>query len=209
VALPAPPPPQHPRLPSRPALTYVNYRDVCIRRLTVTTRVRREPYRQAAPAPEVVKDDKLKEDADKQFFQATFHWHHGELEEAHKLCSKAIGMFPKHKRAFLLRCEVALKLKRFDQATEDASTAIAMGHKEGHRTRGAVHLERGRFRDAVADLNVAVRIEPSDRRAWSLRARAHQGLGNAARAKEDAAEAGAYTRPLAKPQPSCFISCCH
>jgi hypothetical protein len=36
-------------------------------------------------------DKRLKEEADKIFFQATFHFHHGELDEAHKLCSKAIG----------------------------------------------------------------------------------------------------------------------
>eukprot|EP00740_Mantoniella_antarctica_P011163 CAMPEP_0181370062 /NCGR_PEP_ID=MMETSP1106-20121128/13181_1 /TAXON_ID=81844 /ORGANISM="Mantoniella antarctica, Strain SL-175" /LENGTH=298 /DNA_ID=CAMNT_0023486741 /DNA_START=246 /DNA_END=1139 /DNA_ORIENTATION=- len=140
-------------------------------------------------AATLARDAKFKEEADKQFFQATFHWHHGEMEEAHKLCTKAIALFPKHKRAFLLRCEVALKLRRWDEALEDAGVAIGFGHREGHRTRGAVNLERGRFRDAVADLNVAVRIEPSDRRAWGLRARAHQGLGNAARAGEDAAEA--------------------
>jgi len=108
------------------------------------------PWRQAAPAPPKAKTDKLKEDADKVFFQATFHWHHGELPEAHRLCSKAIDVFPKHKRAFLLRCEVLLKLGRWDEATEDATAAIGLGHKEGHRTRGHVQVERGRFRDAVA-----------------------------------------------------------
>ena len=50
--------------------------------------------------------------------------------------------------------------------------------------RGAVNLEQGRLRDAVADLNVAVRIESGDRRAWGLRSRAHLGLGNVQRAKE-------------------------
>ena len=148
-----------------------------------------DPDRQAEPSPAAVKERKLKEDADKQFFQASFHWHHGELEQAHKLCSKAIAVFPKHKRAYLLRCEVALKLKRWEEAAGDASAAIALGHREGHRARGAVHLERGRWRDAVADLNVAVRLEPTDRRAWALRSRAHRGLGNAERAEEDAAEA--------------------
>ena len=145
------------------------------------------PSQQAEPPPPF--KDGRKEAADKQFFQATFHWHHGELEEAHRLCSKAIEVFPKHKRAFLLRCEVRTKLGRWDEALEDGTAAIAMGHREGHRTRGAVHLERGKFRDAIADLNVAVRIEPSDRRAWGLRSRAHQGMGNTERAKEDAAEA--------------------
>jgi hypothetical protein len=50
--------------------------------------------------------------------------------------------------------------------------------------RGAVNLEQGRLRDAVADLNVAVRIESGDRRAWGLRSRAHLALGNVQRAKE-------------------------
>ena len=98
-------------------------------------------------------------------------------------------LHPRHKRAFLLRCEALSKLKRWDEAIDDANVAIGLGHREGHRTRGAVHLERGAFREAVADLNVAVRIEPSDKRAWSLRSSAHAGLGNAARAAEDAAEA--------------------
>jgi hypothetical protein len=100
-----------------------------------------------------------------------------------------VELHPRHKRAFLLRCEALSKLKRWDEAIDDANVAIGLGHREGHRTRGAVHLERGAFREAVADLNVAVRIEPSDKRAWSLRSSAHAGLGNAERAAEDAAEA--------------------
>ena len=81
-------------------------------------------------------------------------------------------LHPRHKRAFLLRCQALSKLKRWDEAIDDANVAIGLGHREGHRTRGAVHLERGAFREAVADLNVAVRIEPSDKRAWSLRSSA-------------------------------------
>ena len=135
------------------------------------------------------REARLKEDADRYFFNATFHYHHGGWEEAARLCTLAREQWPQHKRAIMLRCEARIKLQQWDAAMEDADACIAMGHREGHRVRGAAHLARGSPRDAVADLNIALRIEPSDRKAWRLRSKAHEALGNARRAAEDAAEA--------------------
>ena len=135
------------------------------------------------------REARLKEDADRHFFNATFHYHHGGWEEAARLCTLAREQWPQHKRAIMLRCEARIKLQQWDAAMEDADACIAMGHREGHRVRGAAHLARGSPRDAVADLNIALRIEPSDRKAWRLRSKAHEALGNARRAAEDAAEA--------------------
>ena len=135
------------------------------------------------------REARLKEDADRHFFNATFHYHHGGWEEAARLCTLAREQWPAHKRAIMLRCEARIKLQQWDAAMEDADACIAMGHREGHRVRGAAHLARGSPRDAVADLNIALRIEPSDRKAWRLRSKAHEALGNARRAAEDAAEA--------------------
>ena len=132
---------------------------------------------------------RLKEEADRHFFSATFHFHHGGFEETTKLCTRAVETFAKHKRAFLLRAQSHCKLERWEEAIDDANAAIGLGHREGHKTRGEVHLRRGAFREAISDLNVAVRIEPGDRKAWSLRSEAHLGAGNASRAAEDAAEA--------------------
>lgn len=135
------------------------------------------------------REARLKEDADRHFFNATFHYHHGGWEEAARLCTLAMEQWPTHKRAIMLRCEARIKLQQWDGAMEDADACIAMGLREGHRVRGAAHLARGSPRDAVADLNIALRIEPSDRKAWRLRSKAHEALGNARRAAEDAAEA--------------------
>ena len=135
------------------------------------------------------REARLKEDADRHFFNATFHYHHGGWEEAARLCALAMEQWPTHKRAIMLRCEARIKLQQWDGAMEDADACIAMGLREGHRVRGAAHLSRGSPRDAVADLNIALRIEPSDRKAWRLRSKAHEALGNARRAAEDAAEA--------------------
>ena len=40
-------------------------------------------------------------------------------------------MFATHKRAFLLRSEARLHNGRFEEARDDASTAITLGHREG------------------------------------------------------------------------------
>ena len=135
------------------------------------------------------REARLKEDADRHFFNATFHYHHGGWEETARLCTLAKELWKEHKRAVMLRCEARIKLKQWDGAMEDADACIAMGHREGHRVRGATHLAKGSPRDAVADLNIALRIEPSDRKAWRLRSKAHAQLGNTKRAAEDATEA--------------------
>ena len=123
------------------------------------------------------REARLKEDADRHFFNATFHYHHGGWEEAARLCALAMEQWPTHKRAIMLRCEARIKLQQWDGAMEDADACIAMGLREGHRVRGAAHLARGSPRDAVADLNIALRIEPSDRKAWRLPKQGARGAG--------------------------------
>ena len=87
-------------------------------------------------------------------------------------------MLSSHKRAFMLRGECLLKMGRLAEALRDTTAAINLGHRDGHRARGQVYLEQGNLKEALEDLSLAVRIEPSDRRAWALRARVHQKMGN-------------------------------
>ena len=135
------------------------------------------------------REARLKEDADRYFFNATFHYHHGGWEEAARLCTLAREQWPQHKRAIMLRCEARIKLQQWDAAMEDADACIAYGTPRGAQGPGRGAPREGSPRDAVADLNIALRIEPSDRKAWRLRSKAHEALGNARRAAEDAAEA--------------------
>ena len=161
---------------------------------------RRRPVRRKPTKAEL-----LKERADVNFFDASKAHHHGEHERALEQLTLALKLDPKHKRARLTRAEVCLALKKYDDALEDASQAIALGHPDAYRVRGDVHLARKRFRDALADLTIAVKVEPNDRRAWASRAAAHAGLGNDAKAKEDVAEAA--KREAAKEDAGLCVVC--
>ena len=97
-------------------------------------------------------------------------------------------LHPRHKRAFLLRCQALSKLKRWDEAIDDANVAIGLGHRE----------DTARAAPCTSSAAPSARRSPTSTspfassRLTSARGRrsaAHAGLGNAARAAEDAAEA--------------------
>lgn len=57
-----------------------------------------------------------------------------------------------------------------------------------HIARGIAYFDLGEYVRAIADYNEAIRLNPQSRTAYSLRADAHERLGNAAQAAADRAE---------------------
>ena len=184
---------------------------------------RREQAKREAARREQLRRD----EADRHFCDATFHFHHDDFAETASACELAVKLEPAHARACLLLCQALSRLGRLDDALDAATRAISLGHKEGHRERGAVYsgmherMEAGMgARDsaspsaasetssstepmvsALSDLNVALRIDPSDAKALRLRACARRALGDGRRADEDdaaAARADAAARETQK-----------
>lgn len=177
---------------------------------------------------EAVRREQLRRDeADRHFCDATFHFHHDDFAETASACELAVKLEPTHARACLLLCQALSRLGHLDDALDAATRAISLGHKEGHRERGAVYSGMHERMDAgvgardsaspsaasetssatepmvsaLSDLNVALRIDPSDAKALRLRARARRALGDGRRADEDdaaAARADAEARETQK-----------
>ena len=172
---------------------------------------RREHAKREAARREQLRRD----EADRHFCDATFHFHHDDFAETASACELAVKLEPTHARACLLLCQALSRLGRLDDALDAATRAISLGHREGHRERGAVYAgmheravapgEGTRLSaessessessesvsatslvvSALSDLNVALRIDPSDVKALRLRARARRALGDCRRADED------------------------
>jgi tetratricopeptide (TPR) repeat protein len=169
---------------------------------------RREHAKREAARREQLRRD----EADRHFCDATFHFHHDDFAETASACELAVKLEPTHARACLLLCQALSRLGRLDDALDAATRAISLGHREGHRERGAVYAgmhERvvapgegtrasaesaessesssatSLVVSALSDLNVALRIDPSDVKALRLRARARRALGDGRRADED------------------------
>ena len=174
------------------------------------------PRRELARREAARREQLRRDEADRHFCDATFHFHHDDFAETASACELAVKLEPTHARACLLLCQALLRLERLDDALDAATRAISLGHREGHRERGAVYSEmHGRAaadigtRDsgaasdaadaasghhalllsALSDLNVALRIDSADARALRLRARARRTLGDGGRAAEDDAAA--------------------
>ena len=168
---------------------------------------RREQAKREAARREQLRRD----EADRHFCDATFHFHHDDFAETASACELAVKLEPAHARACLLLCQALSRLGRLDDALDAATRAISLGHKEGHRERGAVYSGMHERMDAgigardsaspsaasetssstepmvsaLSDLNVALRIDPSDAKALRLRACARRALGDGRRADED------------------------
>ena len=166
----------------------------------------RSPGREQAKREAARREQLRRDEADRHFCDATFHFHHDDFAETASACELAVKLEPAHARACLLLCQALSRLGRLDDALDAATRAISLGHKEGHRERGAVYSGMHERMDAgigardsasppsaasetssstepmvsaLSDLNVALRIDPSDAKALRLRARARARSGTA------------------------------
>ena len=96
---------------------------------------RREHAKREAARREQLRRD----EADRHFCDATFHFHHDDFAETASACELAVKLEPTHARACLLLCQALSRLGRLDDALDAATRAISLGHREGHRERGAVY----------------------------------------------------------------------
>jgi tetratricopeptide (TPR) repeat protein len=95
----------------------------------------------------------------------------GRFAEALEESGLALRAFPSHADAHVLRVEVLLNLRRFEEATRSCDAALAQGKKSAllYELRGLTHATHEDYAGAIADYGRALEIRPDDGRVLALR----------------------------------------
>ncbi len=112
----------------------------------------------------------------------------GRAQEAFDAFNRAIALRPNFFDAYLDRAGVYSLWGQTDAALADYTKAIALKPQDprGHCFRGVFLKDKlGRFNDAVADFDQAVRLFPTYDEAYAQRALAYQALGKFDQAQAD------------------------
>jgi tetratricopeptide (TPR) repeat protein len=119
----------------------------------------------------------------------------GDIGVAKRALDHAIGLFPEHARAHVLRAELMALLGDHASAREDANAAIRVkpSMAAGYRVRARALVALGRQEDALQDLDRAVSLEPAAMECRLLRGLLHLRMDRPVSALEDLEVIG---RPL-------------
>jgi len=119
----------------------------------------------------------------------------GDVGVAKRALDHAIGLFPEHARAHVLRAELMALLGDHVSAREDANAAIRVkpSMAAGYRVRARALVALGRQEDALHDLDRAVSLEPAALECRLLRGLLYLRMDRPASALEDLEAIG---RPL-------------
>ncbi|MDP3070055.1 MAG: tetratricopeptide repeat protein [Opitutaceae bacterium] len=129
---------------------------------------------------------------------------HPEIEEALTRLNAAIAAQPANAELYLQRGELYSRHEDWVSAEANFLLAAELSPRLPRlaQARGALELSAGRPQDAVALLDTALALDPTDAAALVLRARAHRALKAHAAALADLDTAIAQ---LAQPPPELFI----
>jgi tetratricopeptide (TPR) repeat protein len=123
--------------------------------------------------------------------QAQDRVHEGNLAEAERLCTQAIGLDPDQAEAYAVRAQALYQLGRFPEALADCSAAIGRGlrHPAIYFIRAVTSDATGRIAEALADCSMALHLEPEHVGALNSRGFIRARLGQLDEALEDFSEA--------------------
>lgn len=80
---------------------------------------------------------------------------------------------------YLQSGNLCMKQRHFDCAVSEYTHGLEKGADARlYTNRGAAYYEKGMFRQAIADFNQALRVDPNDAKAYNNRGNAHFRLGN-------------------------------
>jgi tetratricopeptide repeat protein len=89
--------------------------------------------------------------------------------------------------AYLQEAEQVTNQGDIERGEQLANVALRLAPSaRAHDVRGVILARRGRWREALADFDAAVVLDPNTPEIWTNRARAHAALGDAAGTREDA-----------------------
>jgi len=88
----------------------------------------------------------------------------GRLEDALKESKLALQVLPNYDDAHVLRIQVLLKLKRYDEAIRSCDVALATGKKSSllYELRGLAHADHKNYPEAIRDYGRALELRPGD-----------------------------------------------
>lgn len=114
----------------------------------------------------------------------------GDLLGALRVVHEIQGMVAKAPWLYQLRGLIHYDLKRFDEAFEDFSKAIALNPKYGfaYMNRGDLYQQRGQLEQALSDYSTAVQLRPNYFPAYFSRSKVYQRLGRWTEALSDCAK---------------------
>lgn len=109
----------------------------------------------------------------------------GRFEEANREMQQALALDPSS-RIIVTDLGVVLYFqRRYDEAYQQLTKAMTLdsGFSEAYAWRGRVLLQRGKYSDAIADIETAYRISPTSRTIAPILAYAYGLSGNRAKAQ--------------------------
>jgi tetratricopeptide (TPR) repeat protein len=99
------------------------------------------------------------------------HYRDGRLEAALEESGLALRVRPSYADAHVLRVQVLLDLRRYDEAIQSCNAALAQGKKSAvlFELRGLAHAAHEDYSSAIADYGRALEIRPDDGRLLAHR----------------------------------------
>jgi tetratricopeptide (TPR) repeat protein len=88
------------------------------------------------------------------------------LEDALEESRLALRVVPDHVDAHVLKIQILLKLRRYDEVIHSCDVALATGKKSSllHELRGLAHAAHNNYPEAIRDYGRALEIRPDDGR---------------------------------------------
>jgi len=116
--------------------------------------------------------------------------------------SKAIGLCPEYKQAYLRRADTRMDQGKYNLALMDYNTALRLDNQdiEAYRGRAYCHLRLKQNEKCIQDIAHAIQKEPNDAYSYRIRAAAHENLGKYREAINDDTQSISLSAKM-KPEP--------